>query len=190
MATDAQGRQLSDDGNYYWDGANWQLVDQGASGGGDPAAAQSAQSAQSAQAADAQGRQLSADGSYYWDGANWQLVDQGAASGHGGGDPQAGGVGDPAATATAGTAQDQHMSMPEGSSEGWLDVGEQLPEGFDEYVSGTSVNTDLLGWTGCTPCVLGWKICYGTLADLEKKWDRCYACEPIGSSGKIWKCPC
>lgn len=26
MATDAQGRQLSDNGNYYWDGANWQLV--------------------------------------------------------------------------------------------------------------------------------------------------------------------
>jgi hypothetical protein len=26
MATDAQGRQLSDDGNYYWDGQNWQPV--------------------------------------------------------------------------------------------------------------------------------------------------------------------
>lgn len=26
MATDAQGRLLSDDGNYYWDGSNWQLV--------------------------------------------------------------------------------------------------------------------------------------------------------------------
>ena len=27
MATDAQGRQLSDDGKYYWDGSNWQPVD-------------------------------------------------------------------------------------------------------------------------------------------------------------------
>jgi hypothetical protein len=36
MATDAQGRQLSDDGNYYWDGANWQPV--GASEGNGPAA--------------------------------------------------------------------------------------------------------------------------------------------------------
>jgi len=26
MATDAQGRTLSDDGNYYWDGAAWQPV--------------------------------------------------------------------------------------------------------------------------------------------------------------------
>ena len=26
MATDAQGRTLSDDGNYYWDGAAWQSV--------------------------------------------------------------------------------------------------------------------------------------------------------------------
>ena len=34
MATDAQGRQLSDDGNYYWDGSNWQPVDQSAASGG------------------------------------------------------------------------------------------------------------------------------------------------------------
>jgi hypothetical protein len=26
MATDAQGRQLSDDGFYYWDGSEWQPV--------------------------------------------------------------------------------------------------------------------------------------------------------------------
>jgi hypothetical protein len=30
MATDAQGRTLSDDGNYYWDGSAWQAVDGGA----------------------------------------------------------------------------------------------------------------------------------------------------------------
>jgi hypothetical protein len=31
MATDAQGRPLSDDGNYYWDGSAWQSVQQDAS---------------------------------------------------------------------------------------------------------------------------------------------------------------
>jgi hypothetical protein len=64
MATDAQGRMLSDDGNYYWDGDNWQLVDTGAGTG--------LQQSQTGQ--DAQGRLLSADGNYYWDGSNWQLV--------------------------------------------------------------------------------------------------------------------
>jgi hypothetical protein len=66
MATDAQGRQLSDDGNYYWDGSNWQLVD--TSAGTD-----SQQSGAASQ--DAQGRQLSEDGNYYWDGSQWQPVD-------------------------------------------------------------------------------------------------------------------
>lgn len=37
MATDEQGRQLSDDGNYYWDGSDWQPV-QGAGSGGQDAA--------------------------------------------------------------------------------------------------------------------------------------------------------
>ena len=31
MATDAQGRQLSEDGLYYWDGTAWQPVQQDAS---------------------------------------------------------------------------------------------------------------------------------------------------------------
>jgi peptidoglycan hydrolase-like protein with peptidoglycan-binding domain len=34
MATDAQGRQLSDDGYYYWDGSNWQPVDSAGGPGG------------------------------------------------------------------------------------------------------------------------------------------------------------
>lgn len=41
MATDAQGRQLSDDGHYYWDGTAWQLVDQ--QGGNAAAGAQAAE---------------------------------------------------------------------------------------------------------------------------------------------------
>lgn len=32
MATDEQGRQLSDDGNYYWDGSDWQPVQGGSAG--------------------------------------------------------------------------------------------------------------------------------------------------------------
>ncbi len=65
MPTDAQGRLLSDDGNYYWDGSDWQAVD--------PAAGAGPQQSQTGQ--DAQGRMLSEDGNYYWDGSNWQLVD-------------------------------------------------------------------------------------------------------------------
>ena len=38
MATDEQGRQLSDDGNYYWDGSDWQAVQSGGSSGQDSAA--------------------------------------------------------------------------------------------------------------------------------------------------------
>jgi hypothetical protein len=74
MATDAQGRQLSEDGHYYWDGFNWQLLDAAAGEG-------SQQSAVGSQ--DAQGRQLSEDGNYHWDGSNWQPVDAGSVAGPG-----------------------------------------------------------------------------------------------------------
>jgi hypothetical protein len=85
MATDAQGRQLSDDGYYYWDGAAWQPVDQSAASGGDGST-----SSQLSQNTDAQGRQLSPDGNYYWDGSNWQPVQQDAsASDAGAGTPTA-----------------------------------------------------------------------------------------------------
>ncbi|HEY3866823.1 MAG TPA: hypothetical protein VGM10_00655 [Actinocrinis sp.] len=73
MATDAHGRLLSEDGNYYWDGDAWQLA-------GQSAAAGSQQPQTQAQNVDAQGRLLSEDGIYYWDGANWQLVDRSAAA--------------------------------------------------------------------------------------------------------------
>jgi hypothetical protein len=65
MATDAQGRLLSEDGNYYWDGSNWQLVDTTAGTGLQQSEAGSQ---------DAHGRLLSEDGNYYLDGSNWQLV--------------------------------------------------------------------------------------------------------------------
>ena len=82
MATDALGRQLSDDGNYYWDGSSWQLVsaaggDGGSSSGGysgSSAGGDGPTSSQQSAATDAQGRPLSDDGNYYWDGSNWQPV--------------------------------------------------------------------------------------------------------------------
>jgi hypothetical protein len=41
MATDAQGRTLSDDGHYYWDGSAWQPVQAGdAAQGGDASSSQ------------------------------------------------------------------------------------------------------------------------------------------------------
>jgi hypothetical protein len=76
MATDQQGRLLSDDGNYYWDGSNWQLVDISSREG-----PTSSESPQFTPRSDAQGRQLSDDGNYYWDGSNWQPVDAADAAG-------------------------------------------------------------------------------------------------------------
>jgi hypothetical protein len=106
MATDAQGRQLSEDGNYYWDGANWQLVDAAAGGG-------SQQSGAGSQ--DAQGRQLSEDGNYYWDGSNWQPVDGGSVAGSG----QAVG------SASSSTSDPLDGGLPPGG----LDNGGLLPAG-------------------------------------------------------------
>jgi hypothetical protein len=79
MATDAQGRQLSPDGNYYWDGSNWQLV--GSAGGDSSEGGDASASSQQSAATDAQGRQLSQDGNHYWDGSNWQPVDVANAAG-------------------------------------------------------------------------------------------------------------
>jgi len=76
--------QRSPDGNYWWDGTQWQLVDQS------PAQAAPSTDNGSAPAsapipADAQ---RSADGNYWWDGTEWQLVDQSKAGP--GADPSAG----------------------------------------------------------------------------------------------------
>jgi len=60
------GAQLSEDGKYWWDGADWQPVP--TDGGGD---------------APQQG-QLSDDGQWQWDGSQWQPAD-GAGGGNGGG---------------------------------------------------------------------------------------------------------
>src|SRR6516164_11015374 len=82
MAMDAQGRPLSPDGNYYWDGYNWQLVDR-RPGLGEVGSAADREGMVtrhedfSIPSVDAQGRQLSPDGNYYYDGSNWQLVSGG-----------------------------------------------------------------------------------------------------------------
>jgi hypothetical protein len=57
MTTIPEGAQLSEDGNYWWDGAEWQP----ATGGG---------------GTETQDGQLSEDGNYQWDGSEWQPVQQ------------------------------------------------------------------------------------------------------------------
>jgi hypothetical protein len=64
------GAQLSEDGKYWWDGADWQPVpeDGGGTDGGDTPVGQ-----------------LSDDGQWQWDGSQWQPAD-----GSGGGDGSGG----------------------------------------------------------------------------------------------------
>jgi hypothetical protein len=50
-----QGAQLSEDGRFWWDGADWQPVPDG---DGEPAGAETGQ--------------LSEDGQWQWDGSQWQ----------------------------------------------------------------------------------------------------------------------
>ena len=52
MATDAQGRLLSDDGYYYWDGKEWQLVEQGQTSAGADTTTQTQQPEQKAPTAE------------------------------------------------------------------------------------------------------------------------------------------
>lgn len=65
------GAQLSEDGKYWWDGADWQPVPEGS-------AEQSAEHSQEV-------GKLSDDGQWKWDGNEWQPVD-GAGGADGGGD--------------------------------------------------------------------------------------------------------
>ena len=53
MADVPEGAQRSEDGQYWWDGEQWQSVDGGTS---------------------SDGRQYSEDGQYHWDGGEWKSV--------------------------------------------------------------------------------------------------------------------
>jgi hypothetical protein len=75
------GAQRSEDGKYWWDGADWQPVteeskDNSTAGSGE-------------QSADV--GQLSEDGQWKWDGSQWQPVEAGAAGAEGAGAGAAGG---------------------------------------------------------------------------------------------------
>lgn len=68
-----EGAQLSDDGMYWWDGSQWQLVNDGED------ASSSADAVGSADDGSDSTGQLSEDGQYRWDGSQWQPVDEASA---------------------------------------------------------------------------------------------------------------
>lgn len=63
------GAQLSEDGKYWWDGADWQPVPEDESG--------------SSSSGSTEVGQLSEDGQWKWDGSEWQPVDGAGAEGGG-----------------------------------------------------------------------------------------------------------
>ncbi|MFL6123558.1 hypothetical protein [Actinophytocola sp.] len=69
------GAQLSEDGKYWWDGADWQPVPE--DGGGSTEVGQ-----------------LSDDGKWKWDGSEWQPVDEGDGTGTDAADGTDAGAGD------------------------------------------------------------------------------------------------
>jgi peptidoglycan hydrolase-like protein with peptidoglycan-binding domain len=82
-AADTSLGQLSPDGQYRWDGQDWQPVAAEATASDGQAAGTDAATA----AADSSLGQLSPDGQYRWDGQDWQPVEQpqgaaGAAADH------------------------------------------------------------------------------------------------------------
>jgi hypothetical protein len=69
----------SDDGQWWWDGSQWQAVDQGAgAGAAAPVDPQAAQGSGTQPASTAVG-QLSDDGQWQWDGTAWQPAQPAAA---------------------------------------------------------------------------------------------------------------
>ena len=64
MTEASAGVQYSEDGQYWWDGADWQPVDTGGSDSGTDSTS-----------TDSGEKQYSEDGQYWWDGSDWQPVD-------------------------------------------------------------------------------------------------------------------
>ncbi len=113
MAQIPPDAQRSDDGQWWWDGAQWQPVgDQGGAGAA-AAASAAAQPGDATQTASPTSGQLSDDGQWQWDGSQWQPVqagDQNAAatgdtSGGSGAAAGAAGAGAGGAAGDAGTAE-------------------------------------------------------------------------------------
>ena len=113
MAQIPPDAQRSDDGQWWWDGAQWQPVgDQGDAGAAGAASAAS-QPADAGQAATPASGQLSDDGQWQWDGSQWQPLqagDQNApatgdTTGSGGASGVAGAAGDAAGSGDAGAAE-------------------------------------------------------------------------------------
>jgi hypothetical protein len=72
MTEASAGVQYSEDGQYWWDGTDWQPVDTGDAGSGSDASSESGE------------RVYSEDGQYWWDGTDWQPVDEQSSDGGGG----------------------------------------------------------------------------------------------------------
>ena len=72
----------SEDGQWWWDGAQWQPVTEDAGAGTRPAAPADAQAARGTSAPTSSGAvsQLSDDGQWRWDGTAWQPAQAGAAA--------------------------------------------------------------------------------------------------------------
>lgn len=87
-----QDAPRSEDGQWWWDGSQWQPVSGAANSGGAAAASGAATAAAPASSSDpaqtpatpASG-QLSDDGQWQWDGTQWQPVQGGGQSGAGSG---------------------------------------------------------------------------------------------------------
>lgn len=108
------GAQLSEDGKYWWNGADWQPVPEDGSGDG---------------GGDTPVGQISEDGQWKWDGSAWQAVD-GAdpASGDGGGDD-----GLASALSSAGIE-----IAPEAADAGYI---QQIAQHLDSWYGGLDENS-------------------------------------------------
>jgi hypothetical protein len=64
MTEASAGVQYSEDGQFWWDGTDWQPVDTGGSSSGSDSTTESSE------------RVFSEDGQFWWDGTDWQPVEE------------------------------------------------------------------------------------------------------------------
>src|SRR5882757_5731424 len=75
MAEAPAGAQYSEDGQYWWDGTDWQPADTGETDPGTDSGTDST--------TDSSERVYSEDGQYWWDGTDWQAVEEQSTDGGG-----------------------------------------------------------------------------------------------------------